>query len=398
MSESQKKRLVLVAHDIGGVGGMERHLEEMIYRLRDDYSLTVVSATLRIADRTSIRHIRVPVLHRPFPIMALMFAFYASLWIKLRSKDAIVHTTGAIVLCKSDISTVHFCHAGWYRGVAERGRNRRGSPFHRLNQSVSIRMKLWMERFCYRPLRTSALVAVSRRVGKELAEIYPYQGQRISVIPNGVDIDRFSPATDEEKQMLRSREGLPPSGVYLVFIGGDWERKGVHYLLQSFNQLAKTYSDLHVLIVGAGDSKSFGELVDETYQTRVHFLGKLPNPETFYRLSDIFVFPSNYEACSLAVLEAAASGLAMVLTAVGGAEDIVEDGVSGYFITRDSDDITRKLEHLLKNPQKRRELSSEVRKRVEHQTWQQTYHEFEELYTALEKRPQSNQALFAHSE
>jgi len=382
------RNIVLVANDVGGVGGMEKHLEEMIDRLKRTYQVTVVSSSLRLQDPTDVRFIRVPSFRKPFPLMITMFSLYASLrlmWLRKALRgDCIVHTTGSIVLCKADISTIHYCHAGWQHAVAtDAVGNVSVSVFHRINSAIGLRMKLWMEKHCYRPDRTPHLVAVSKRIKAELADFYPYPNASVSVIPNGVDTNRFRPASAEEKEHLRRDVGLPAAGTYLVFMGGDWERKGVRFLLAAFNRLAEDYRNLHVLVVGPGDSEALLTLVPEPFRERVHFVGRQAYPERWYRLGDVFVFPSSYEACSLAVLEAAASGLTMLVSNVGGADDVVEDGLSGHFIERSAESIVAKVRYLLENLTAMQQTAQAVRCTVERMTWDDTYRQFLALYESV---------------
>lgn len=375
------KKVVLVANDVGGVGGMERHLEEMIQRMKYDYEVTVVSSSLRIPNQDGIRFIHIPAVRRPFPLMTLMFSTYASLRVHLLARHSIVHTTGAILLTKADVCTVHFCHAGWQTAAGES--QTYDSVIHRINHKVGMRIKLWMERHCYHPAQARHLVTVSQRVNRELAEFYPYPRRQVRVISNGVDTEKFHPATHTEKHQLRAQFGLPADGTYFIFMGGDWERKGVRYLLEAFNQLAPVYANVHVLIVGSGDSVRFAQYVDDKYIHRIHFVGKQSNPEIWYRMSDVFVFPSNYEACSLAVLEAAASGLAMVVTNVGGADDIVKDGETGYLVERDMDSIRFTLQYLLNFPREIERVGNQIRQVVESLTWDETYRQFSDLYQLI---------------
>ncbi|WP_054971464.1 glycosyltransferase family 4 protein [Alicyclobacillus ferrooxydans] len=378
---SMRKTIVLVANDVGGVGGMEKHLEEMIHRMKRDYEVVVVASTLRLKDKEGVRFVRVPAPHRPFPLMTLVFSIYASIRVWLLGKNVIVHTTGAILLTKADVSTVHFCHAGWQQAVGDS--HSFPSRLHRINHLIGMKIKLWMEKLNYRPEQTKYLIPVSQRVGQELADFYPYPDGKVKVVPNGVDVDRFYPATQMEKRKLRLQHGMPGSGMYLIFVGGDWERKGLRFMLEAFNDLAPSHPTLHALIVGSGDVDGFSQSVREIYRNRVHFVGRQSNPEIWYRMSDIFVFPSNYEACSLAVLEAGASGLAMVVANVGGAEDVIEHGITGYFVERDKDNITRTLQRILGSPDEVKRLGKAIRTRIEAYTWDKTYRSFAALYKEI---------------
>jgi UDP-glucose:(heptosyl)LPS alpha-1,3-glucosyltransferase len=90
---------------------------------------------------------------------------------------------------------------------------------------------------------------------------------------------------------------------------------------------------------------------------------------TYYAASDVFVLPTYYEAFSLATLEAAASGLPLLVTKVNGTEELVREGYNGYFVTRDGESIAEKLEFILSDSQKLRELGMNARKSAEQYSW-----------------------------
>lgn len=377
----KRRHIVLVANDVGGVGGMEKHLEEMINRMKRDYSVTVISSSFRVKDPSGVRFIKIPAIRKPFPLMIAMFSVLASirLWFM---RDSIIHTTGAIVFNRVDASTIHFCHAGYSTATKDNGSNR-SSWLYKLNAAVSMRIKLRMERFCYRPSQAGKLIAVSDRIREELETFYLCSSEDIEVIPNGVDIQKFYPRSTEEKQRLRRAKGLTPDGTYLLFMGGDWERKGLRLVLSAFNMLASDYPDLHLMVVGSGDADAFASIVEPTHRDRVQFTGKQSDPELWYGMSDIFVFPSQYEACSLAVLEAAASGLAMVLTDVGGARDVVDNGIGGCIVEPYGAVIARTIGALLNDPGRLNALGKQARMRMESLTWDDTYRKFKAVYDHL---------------
>ena len=97
-------------------------------------------------------------------------------------------------------------------------------------------------------------------------------------------------------------------------------------------------------------------------------------------LSDMFVFPSSYETFSLVAHEAAASGLAVLATKVGGIEDLIQDGVNGMFIRPDAANICHAVEHLLRHPSMLQEMGQRARERVQPMTWDHTYNNMTETY------------------
>lgn len=380
---TERKKIVVVAHDVGGTGGMERHLEELIMRLKQDAQVTVVAVSMKLADCSGVRFIRIPVMSKPVPLKMILFAIVATLRLLFMKHD-ILHTTGAIVFNRADVSTVHFCHAGYMEATGNSRSKLNRSLLRRWNSLLASSIALSMERFIYKPKRTSKLVAVSGRVRKELLASFPYQAHEVEVVPNGVDTACFRPKTEEEKQTLRKRHGLPERGVFALFMGGDWPLKGLDFVIDAFNRLALDYPDLHLIVVGKGDKEAYAAKIAEGAKERVFFTGKQSNPEEWFGLSDVFVFPSSYETFSLVVHEAAAAGLVVVSTRVGGVEDLLEDGLNGYYIERDGERIAMRLRSILGAPEVSRSLGVQARSKVAALTWDNTYFLMTQVYRRIQ--------------
>jgi glycosyltransferase involved in cell wall biosynthesis len=376
---AQKRTIAIVAHDVGGNGGMERHLEEVILRLKKDMEVIVVASSMQLRDGRGVRFIRIPAIKRPFPLMMLLFALLGTVRLLFVKRD-LLHTTGAIVFNRADFSTIHFCHEGFIKATGDSRSRNNHSFWRRLNSSLATRVALWMEKAIYRPKRTGALVAVSFRVQSELLEAFPYQTDQVPVIPNGVDIDKFIPYTPEMKTILRKSFGIPVKSKVLLFMGGDWPRKGLEEVIQAFNLIAGEFPDVCLLVVGTGDQQKYSDLVHAKYKHRVTFMGKQPNPQEWFGISDIFIAPSSYETFSLVVHEAAAAGLVILSTKVGGVEDFIEQAVNGYYIERSAESIASRLTEVLNDFDGSRKCGIKAREKVESMTWDRTYQKFSSLY------------------
>ncbi|WP_159882567.1 glycosyltransferase family 4 protein [Paenibacillus puerhi] len=374
-----RKKIVVVAHDVGGGGGMERHLEEVIMRLKRDADVTVVAASMKLADPSGVRFIRIPVMAKPVPLKMIVFAIMATLRLLFIKRD-ILHTTGAIVANRADVSTVHFCHAGYVAATGNTRSKLNRSLLRRWNSSFASFLALSMERLIYKPKRTRRLIAVSSRVRQELLTSFPYDGDEVDVVPNGVDTNCFRPFAEEEKRALRRKHGLPEQGDFALFMGGDWPLKGLDFVIDAFNRTAAEFPNLHLIVVGKGDKEAYLPKIAESARKRVVFAGKRPNPEEWFGLSDLFIFPSSYETFSLVVHEAAAAGLVVLSTRVGGVEDLIEDGVNGYWIERDGGLIAERIRSILADPAKQLAIREQARQRVSSLTWDHTYSLMNEIY------------------
>ena len=150
-----------------------------------------------------------------------------------------------------------------------------------------------------------------------LVEDYGVPLDKIDVIPPGVDLNLFRP----------SLLGKSPERVRILFVGGDFERKGGHDLLEAAQSLADEV-ELDI-VTGAGTPS-----IPAGLRARVHH-GLKPQSEklvALYRAADIFVLPSRGDCMPQAVIEAIACGLPVVATRVGAIPEMVTDGVNGYLV------------------------------------------------------------------
>ena len=139
------------------------------------YASSSSSRTLGLAPHPLLRWRRVPGPARPFPLAYPWFALAGTVLLA-RAREGITHTTGAIVLNRADVCTVHYLHNGRARSVK---RMHRTSRLYGLNASLAGVMSRAAERFVYSsPARSGALVAVSGPLARELARHVPAPGRR----------------------------------------------------------------------------------------------------------------------------------------------------------------------------------------------------------------------------
>lgn len=161
-----------------------------------------------------------------------------------------------------------------------------------------------------------------------------FPARRVEVIENGIDLSRYGPADD--RAALRRRLGLEPDRRYVTMVARFHPVKDHAMLLHAFAQAAAVRSDVDLLLVGDGPLRGELEsLVDRLgIGGRVRFLGVRSDVADILRAVDVFALTSVSEAASLTLLEAMASRLPVVVTAVGGNPEIVRDGVEGLLVPR----------------------------------------------------------------
>ncbi len=364
-------KVTLVAHEVATPGGMERQLGELGQGLlARGHELTVITRECGLQPHPRLRvvHVRGP--RRPFSLWFPWF-FVAGTFALWRHRRGLVHTTGALVANRSDLSTVHFCHRG-FQAQRDVARGSRGSRAYRANARLVAGMSTLAERLCYRPARTRRLVAVSAGVARELAEFFP--AARVEVVPNGVDPGTFLPDGDARRQ-VRATLGLADEALLALFVGGDWERKGLRFAVDAVARDERW----HLLVVGTGDPAGYrGD--------RIHFQGPVADTAAYYAAADAFVLPTAYETFSLVTYEAAAAGLPLLVSRVSGVEDLLVQDRNGWFIERDPADIAARLEALADDGL-RRGMGTAARQDSARFGWDRTVEGYESLYRELAAEP-----------
>lgn len=177
-------------------------------------------------------------------------------------------------------------------------------------------------------LNESARIFTVARSLRNEALAWKQSPERVVVMPNGVDLEKFRP---EDQQKSRQWLGLPREATLLISVGGLMERKGFQHVIAIMPKLMERWPDLHFAIAGGAtpegnNEKELRELaVRLGLSDRVHFLGPIPPDELRYVYSagDLFVLATRFEGWANVLLEASACGLPIVTTNVGGNSEVV---------------------------------------------------------------------------
>lgn len=180
------------------------------------------------------------------------------------------------------------------------------------------------------PVRlATAIVAIYPEAARTIANLYFADPQRIRVIPRGVPIDRFAPASPGQKQEARIDLGLDPSLSWVAYIGNLSAEKAPHRAVDAIARLPH----VGLVVAGSGPLRTELELqAERDAPGRVRFLGMLEDPRPVYRAADALVMPSNTEGIPGAAIEAGLSGLPVIASSVGGLPEVVVDGSTGALV------------------------------------------------------------------
>jgi len=226
----------------------------------------------------------------------------------------------------------------------------------RLRQKVAgeLRWRLFRE-------AVDRFVVISREIDLELARD-GVEPERRALISNGIDVDKFQPASQTRKQELRRRFDLPDAPIG-IFVGRLAPEKRLDHLIALWPDLRGAIPGAILLILGDGPER---KRLESNAGEGVRFAGTSDDVAPYLQASDLFVLPSAAEGLSVAALEAQACGLPVLLTAVGGARDIVTHGKNGWLIPPDDDAaLAEALQILLNDEALRTRLAEQGRQSVE---------------------------------
>jgi glycosyltransferase involved in cell wall biosynthesis len=194
------------------------------------------------------------------------------------------------------------------------------------------------------------IIAVGDDPKRNLVEFHGLNESDVTVAYNGVDHAVFRPELrDEWRPKLRSEVGLSDSTFVALFLGSRWEEKGLRWVIEALPHVQ--HPDFRLVLVGSGDQQVWGSLAERLgVKEKVVFAGRRENPERWYAMADCFAFLSETEGLALVTLEAAASGLPLILAEGHAAPGLLDDGISGFAAPYDPPAIAAKLDALAGNP------------------------------------------------
>ena len=206
--------------------------------------------------------------------------------------------------------------------------------------------------------------------------------QRLMMIPNGVDVNRFRPARIDERETLRLKFGLPTTGSVVLFVGFFSGDKCPDVLFEAWLRATEGLQAPTALFFVGATRPTYHEISSplvervrrestllEGTNRRVVFLESILDVEQVYRCADVFVLPSVREGLPNALLEAMASGLGCVASRLEGVTDsIIQDGVNGRLVEPTNvEELSNVLQVLLTQPDVSTDMGRRARKTIEMQ-------------------------------
>jgi len=228
--------------------------------------------------------------------------------------------------------------------------------------------KKYSHRFLYRVTSrlASSFIAVSDTVKQSIVEtIGPIQ-DKITVIYNGVDVNRYGKPVD--RVGVRAQLGLEANTRLIAVVATLREPKGHRYLIAALASIVMRYPDLHALFIGDGDLREELQAQVEGLNLgdTIHFLGSRSDVPELLAASDLFVLPSLWEGLPMSLLEAMATGLPIVATQVSGTVQVMLPNETGILVPPgDTRELARAIDRLLSDPVQARVMGAAARRRVD---------------------------------
>jgi glycosyltransferase involved in cell wall biosynthesis len=227
-----------------------------------------------------------------------------------------------------------------------------------------IAVHRWLYRAGARIVR--GIIAVSDETALSFRDAVRHVGNKITVVPNAVDIEFYPSPSDRDA--VRAQLGFGPADHMMTMVGTFKHQKGHRHLIEATAQVAPSFPQLHVVLVGGGElTRAIKEQVKGAgLADRIHFLGSRRDVPELLAASDSFVLPSLWEGLPVALVEAMASELPIIATAVSGTSQVVIDRVTGLLVPpADTTALALAMTELLSDPARAALMAAAGRERVD---------------------------------
>ena len=373
MTPFARPRVAVVVPKYGTVGGGERFVYELTERLARSgrYEIHVFANRWVPGPGPVVFH-RVPGVPFPrFPRQAV-FAWLAGRNVGKGGFD-LVHAHDRVF--RADVFTMHSIpHETWVRDIRKR------------HPTLFDRVTAWVERRLMEGGGCAWHLPVSSIAAEAYRERYRVDPSRLRVMHPGVDLARFSsPDRDACRREVRARCGIGPSEVVILFVGMNFEVKGLDAILRAVARAKALRPDaaLRLLVVGRGNERKYRSLASSLgIADSVTFAGPhAEGIEAFYLASDLFMMLSAFDTFGMVVLEAMASRLPVIVSANVGAKDLVEEGTNGFVLPDrlDADAAAGRIVLLL-DAQRRSAMGEAGRRTAERSGWDRLAEEVAGVY------------------
>ena len=276
-------------------------------------------------------------------------------------------------------------------------------PWKREQLAGGYDFSLWVEKTALE--MADAIIAVSGATKHDIERLFNVDPARVHVIHNGIDLNQYRKL---DSTAALNRYGIDPGKPYLLFVGRITRQKGVQHLVRAIQFMDHNFQV--VLCAAAPDTPELAEEVRiaieraQAQRSGIIWINEMVDQRgacELYSHAAVFVCPSIYEPFGIINLEAMACETAVVASAVGGINEVVVDGETGFRVPLEqmkespfeaidpekfARDLAERINELMRNQQLRERFGKAGRKRVEeHFSWTAIAAKTKELYETLKR-------------
>lgn len=321
--------LVFIKYHLNSAGGLEKYFSRIIDAfLKMGYNITILTTNSFKQKTTNNLKIVTFKDFRIFKFLKLkIFDFRCYLWLKKNKPKTVF----------SFDRTSFFTHTRLGNGLHKTYLKRRKifenafkSFINKVNPLHNIILKI--EKKGLKQKNLKKVIVNSKMVQNELLKEYNFDPKKIKVILNGVEFNELESAFlnwEKEKNTFAKKLNLNPLSFHLVFIGNDFKRKGLKFLLEALSNLKD--KNFHLSVIGK--DKNMKRYVTfakkKKIDKKVSFFGPRKDIINFLQLADSFILPTLYDPFANALIEALAMGVFVITSKYNGAKEIItsENGI-----------------------------------------------------------------------
>lgn len=233
------------------------------------------------------------------------------------------------------------------------------------------------------------IICFSQADKNDLLRYYRLSPDKIHIIPNGVDVDKFQPSVSA-RQEKRHDAQVHEQDFVMLFVGHVFEPKGLRHAIESLKYLP---AEVRLWVLG-GSAQGIDRYRRVAKRAgvldRVRFWGVRYDTPAFFNAADVLVLPSASESWGLVGLEAMACGRPAFMTRVGGIPEYLKEGENGFFIQQDPEDIAHKVRRLLEDQALRKQIGEKARETALQFTWELIAQRYLNLIDSVLKERENN--------
>ena len=349
-------------YDFAHPGGVQRHIASLSRELQNrGHEVTILAPCTRDEPAVDVGNVELRTFGRsvPVPTAGSIARISVSVWHEWRLKSTLENEQFDIVHIHEPLMPMFALTASRFSPSTTIG------TFHAYNEGRGRGYMLWKKVLNRGAIRLNGRIAVSEPA-KQFANRY-FKGD-YTVIPNGLDVDRFS--TPVQKPSV-----LKDDAINMLFVGRVNEpRKGLRYALGAYSLLKWEYPNLRLIVAGGGipDRESY-RIMGERSLDDVVFVGPVSDGELpgYYQNADIFLAPNTgQESFGFIIIEAMASSTPIVASDISGFASVMTNEKEGLMVPpKDEAAMSRAIKQLIENPGLRAQLSIGGRITVDQYRW-----------------------------